>query len=276
MAQNSTLQLGIFSIPVALHKVIDPKEVTFERAGASGGSIKREETEQVVEKATGEVTAVPVEREEIQYGVTDHMGEFHAIDQSEIDAIDEATKLDVFEIEAFVPLKDVPWERGLETYYLAPQSKAGPMGATPMNIIRTALLKEKVAGVMKIGLTKRQYLAVVYAKGKALYVQKLAWSEDWTRADHANVFEGVKADPKAVALAIDLIREYKAEDTQAALDNPRDDLRVLRARLKEQALADLPFAIEPKTKRSVAPSALLDQLEASLAQAKKPRAKARA
>lgn len=273
---NTTLQLGMFSIPVALHKVIDPKEVTFDRAGAAGGTIKREETEEVVEPTTGEVKVEKVAREAVQYGVRDHEGTFHPIANEDILAVEEATKLDMFEIYEFVPFKDVPWERGMETYYIAPQSKAGPMGANPINIFREALLKDKQAGVMKICLTKRQYLAVVYAKGEALYVQKFAWGEDWTRADHANVFEGMKADPKAVALAVALIREYKSEDPQAAFDKPRDDLRVLRAKLKEEALADRVFKPTAKAKRPVAPSALLDQLEASLAAAKKPRPKTKA
>lgn len=270
---NSALQIGLFTIPIALHKLADPKEVTFDRATAEGDALKRVEVAapnpaavtaafSQVEESEAKVEAV--ERAAIVYGVRDEDGNFHKIDAEAIKEIEAATKLTTFEVDDFIPFKDVPWERGLTTYYVTPQGKAGPGGITPQAILHKALMKTKTAAVTKICLTKRQYLAVVYAKRKGLYVQTLAWSEDWAQADDANVLEGVKVEQRMVDVAVELIRAKMADDPIAALDRQIDDLRVARARLRDEALADKPFKARKKKAQKKAPDGLLAALEESL------------
>ena len=100
------------------------------------------------------------ERSELIHGVTDPNGNFREIPKDAIDAAVEATQLDAFEIDSFVPLKDVPFERALKSYFLAPQKgKGSTASAKSMALLHKALVKTKRAGVLKIVPKSRQALA---------------------------------------------------------------------------------------------------------------------
>lgn len=259
---NSTLQFGILSIPVALRAISDPKEVSFGRASSAGNPVKRVDLDEV----TGE--AVNSDNPAVK-GVWD--GEvFKPISAESIEAIDEASKLDAFEISTFVPLSTVPWERAKASYFLAPQkSKSGPAsGAKAMALLHRALVKTKKAGVMKLNLRgSLQHLAVVYAHGDGLFVTLLVWSEDWAQADEANVLEGVKVESAMVEQAANLVNALSTDDPQGAFDSLVDDRRAKRAELVEAALAGKPIKAKKATKKAVEPEGLEALLTASLAAA---------
>lgn len=257
---NSTLQVGMLSIPVALRAISNPKEVSFERASSAGNPIKRVDLDEV----TGE--AITPENPAVK-GVWD--GEtFKPVPADSIDAIDEASKLDAFEITTFVPLASVPWERAKASYFLAPQkSKTGPeTGAKAMALLHRALVKTKKAGVLKLNLRgSLQHLAVVYAHGDGLFVTLLVWSEDWAQADEANVLEGVKVDAKMVEQAANLVNALSTDDAQGAFDSLTDDRRGERAKLVEAALAGKPIKAAKKAAKKPEPEGLEALLTASLA-----------
>lgn len=270
-ATNGTLQVGLLSIPIAMRKISDPKEVKFDRAAAGGEKITRSEVavSEVIDAETAEITTVetPVEAADIQYGVYDESQKFHPISSEAIKEIEEATKLTVFEITEFVPLSKVPRNRARSSYYLTPQSKAGPGGAKPMALLHRAMVKTKTAAVTKICLTKRQYLAVVYPEGAGLFITIMEWAEDWAQADAANVLEGVQLDAKMVDVAVNLVKQLTVQDATAALDAKQDDLRVLRAKLRDDALASKPYKAKKAKAAAPAPDGLLAALEESLKQA---------
>lgn len=258
---NSTLTVGTLVVPVALKKISDKKEVAIGRA-INGHKIARKE----IDSVTGEV----VTPDAIQRGVWENDTVFKEIAADAIEAIEEATKLDEFAINTFIPYAAIPWERGSETYFLAPQKgKGGPQSARAMKLLQKALLKSKRAGVMKVCLTKRQYLAVLHAKGKRLYVTILAWSEDWTQASEADdALAGITVEAAHVDMAVQLIEALSTDDVEAALNTPTDSLRAERAKLIEDALAGK--AVKPRGKKAApkADDSLMAALEASLVAAK--------
>lgn len=259
---NSTLQVGMLSIPVALRAISDPKEVTLGRASAAGNPIKRVDLDSVTGEQIGE------ENPAVK-GVWD--GEtFKPIKSEAIEAIDEASKLDTFEIASFVPLATVPWERAKASYFLAPQkAKGGPAaGAKAMALLHRALVKTKKAGVLKLCLRgSLQHLAVVYAHGDGLFVTLLVWSEDWSQADEANVLEGIKVESAMVDQAASLINALSTDDPQGAFDSLTDDRRGERAKLVEAALAGKPIKVSKKAAAKPEPEGLEALLTASLAAA---------
>lgn len=272
---NSTLQVGLLSIPVALHKISDPKEVKFDRASDTGAALTRTEVAEVVDTKTGVVTEQKVAPTEIQYGVRDENDKFHPISAEAIKEAEALTKLDIFEVSAFVHLKDLPRSRAKSSYYLTPQGKAGPGGAKPMGLLHAILSKSKKAGVTKICLTKRQYLAVVFAEGDGLFIQVMEWAEDWAEADRANIFAGVKVDKAMMDVGMQLVDQLTVPDAIAALDAQQDDLRVARAKLRDDALANRPFKAKAKKAEAPAPDGMMAALEASIAAAAaKPKATA--
>lgn len=255
--QNSTLNIGLLSVPVALRKITQKQDVKLDRASAAGNPIGRLE----IDKVTGEVI-----EGEVQHGKFD--GEtFRPIPQAALDAIEAETKIDSFEIEHFIPLKEVPWERVQDAYYLAPQTHGG--SAKPLRLLYEALKRSKRAGVFKLTLTKRQHAAVVFAHNGGLVVNLLAFAADFQQsheADEAIARADVK--PAEVALAVELI-EMKAADP-GVIDTLEDDLVPLKQRLLDEALAGR--TIKATAKKAPAPSqdVLLDSLRKSVEAARKP------
>lgn len=259
---NSTLQVGLLSIPVALRKIKATEDVQIGTASLAGNPVKMPK----VDGVTGEA----LEAEDIQKGVWD--GEtFKPIPADALEQMAEATKIEVYEINEFIPLADVPWERVDGTYFLAPQKAkgAGPAaGAKAMALLHRGMVKTKTAGVMKIMLRTRQYLAVLYPKGDGLYVSILTWSEDWKQADEANVLEGVAVEAKTVEMAVGLIEALTVTDAVAALDSKTDDVRAERSKLVEAALAGKAMKAKPRKKAAAEESGLEQLLAQSLTLAK--------
>lgn len=260
---TSTLQFATISVPVSLKKIGESKDVTFDRVSVGGNAIEQKE----IDASTGEVQQRGIGGT-IRRGTKGPDGSFYAISDEDIEKITDMEKLDVFEITDFIPMKDVPFERAMQTYFLTPQAKTGARGVAPMALLHKALTKTRKAGVLKIGLTTRQYLAVVYPKGKALYVTTLAWAEDWARADEAQIFEGISVDPKVAAVAVNLIEAMTAENSQAALDSKTDTLRAAKKALIDKALTEKPLVPGKSPKPATAPDDLLATIEESLVQQK--------
>jgi DNA end-binding protein Ku len=258
---NTTLDFGVISIPVALRKVGTKADVKLDRASLDGNKIGRQE----IDTETGEI----LDRDSIQYGVWDG-DEFRAIPQDAIDAIEAETKIEEFNIDYFIPLKDVPFERATAAYYLAPQT--GVKIVKPLKLLAEALAKTKRAAALKLCLNKRQYPAVIYERNGGLYVNLLSYASDFREADEASeVLAGVKTAKAELDLAIQLV-EAQATDADV-LDMFEDDLVVAKQKLVEDALAGRKVTKKPAPKKpaAAADDMLAKQLEASIAQAQAKR-----
>lgn len=248
---NATLEIGgRFQLLVALDKVTERKDVTLDRASKAGNKIARREFDSV----TGE----EVTSDEVLRGVFTADG-FRAIDAEAIEAIEAETKLDTFEVEHFVPLKDVPFNRATAAYMLRPQKG---QKATALAVIHKALKQTKKAGVFKLCLTKRQYLAVLYAENGGLMVNILSFASDFTRAKRAaEHLEGATVKSEVAALAVELIESLSTD--ASVIDSFEDDLPALKQRLVDEALAGKKIKAKAK-KATVAPSADEDALYSAL------------
>jgi DNA end-binding protein Ku len=249
---NTTLQVATLSIPVAVKKITAKKDVELGRATLAGNAIARPD----VDSVTGEkVTA-----ENIQKGVWEG-DTFKPISADSLAEIDEATKIEAFEISEFVPLASIPWERATDSYFIAPQrSSKGPSGAKAMALLHRGLKATKSAGVMKIAFRSRQQLAIVYPKGNGLYLTTLAWAEDFAQAAEADILGDVAVEKAHVDQAVMLIKALSADDPQDALDSKVDDLRAARQALVDEAL--LGKGVKGKAKKAAAP--VQDSMEAAL------------
>lgn len=258
---NTTLEVGMLSVPVGLNKVAESKDVKIDRASQNGNKIKRVERD--------ELTSEVVESDDVQRGVFADDG-FKPIPADALEEIELATKIDTFAIEEFVSLEDVPFERATSCYFIAPQKG---VNAKPLRILYEALKASGKAGVFKFVLRSRQHAAVLYAQNGGLYVNTLVWAEDWTRAKRAQEsLDGIEVDPKMVALAVDLIDNMT--EGREAIDALTDDLRPLKQQLVDDALAGRKVKAPEKKKVAVADAgdALEQALRASLAESGKKKA----
>lgn len=235
----TTLEIGAdgaFQIPVTLKRITSQTEVSLDSASPAGNPVKL-----ILKDAT---TDEEFERSEARKGVfrskpnkskKESWSDFVEISKDDLDVIAEATNIENFTVDHFIPLKDVPLERVTDAYFLAP---AEGMSAKPLVLLAKALKRTKRAGVFKMVKSSRQYLAVVYEKNGGLIVNTLAFSADCAAAREAGEAldrSDVKIAPGELALAEMLVGEVLATDA-AVIDGFEDDLIPLRADLIEQAL----------------------------------------
>jgi len=251
--KNTLLEIGALIVPVRLEKVSVKQDVKLDRATARGNKIKRIE----VDAVTGEALLDGDEKRGVFENPKEGTG-FREVPQEALDAITEQTILDTFEIEDFVAVKDLPTERFTDTYFLAPQTGVNPK---PLKLLYEALRRTKKAGVFKLTLTTRQYLAALYAKDGALIVNLMHFASDFAKVSRASeVLDSVAVEPKQVALAVELIDAMTSDGE--VIDSFEDDLIPLKQDLVDKALAGKTL-VKPK-KGEKAPEPVTSDLEAQL------------
>lgn len=260
-----------FQIPVSLKKIAASPDTSLDSASPDGNPLKQVN----VDLGTGAV----VEREEIRKGVfavkpkkTDKTTwhSFKEISKDDLELIEDATQIDSFVVENFIPLKDVPLERVTEAYFLAP---ASGLPAKPLVLLARALKKTKRAGVFKLCKSSRQYLAVVYEKNGGLIVNTLAFSGDFSavrEAAEALDRNDARIHPAELDMAAQLVEAYAADVN--VIDSFEDELVPLRADLIEKALSGKPLP-KKKVRKEHAPieDGLEDLLRRSVERAKPKR-----
>ena len=266
--RNTSITLGYASVPVALRSAKSDREVKLDRAVEVNGEWQKVKRIDVTE---GNDLFHPCERHEIVYGKWD--GEtFIPIDPGKLAQIDEAVKMDDMVVTDFIPLKDVPFERARGSYFLTPQT-TNPGAARSLKVIHDAMRKRKVAAVVKLSPSSKQYVGVLYAKRDSLLVTTLAYAEQVEEFDAGvGALDGIVADKTGVEQATLLIDAMLTEAD--VLDGMRDERSDARAVLVEQALAGEALAI-PAKGEPVAPTVnggLVDALQKSIEQAAKDKA----
>lgn len=249
----TTLEIGepgsAFSIPVTLKKIKTASDVSLDTATQfgepTGTTPVSAATDRVLEEVDlplqkGVFKSKPVKGDKRTWG------DFAPISADDLATIEEATKIEAFTVEHFIPLADVPMERVTDAYFLAP---ASGMGAKPLVLLARAMKKRKVAGVFKMVKTSRQHLAVVYEKDGGLIVNTLAFAQDFGAVrEAAEELNGQKVTiSKAEQAQAEKLVELLAADG-SVLDRFEDDLIPLKSDLVERALAGKAL---PKQKKKV-------------------------
>lgn len=274
----TTLEIGeegsAFAIPVSLKKIRTKGDVILDTASPDGNPVK----EIRVDLVTDEVfewggQQKGVFKSKPKKGDKHTWGDFAAVNPADLEAITEATSLDTFVIEHFIPLAQVPMERVTDAYFLAP---ADGYPTKPLVLLARALKRRKAAGVFKMVKTSRQHLAVVYEKDGGLIVNTLAFASDF-----ASVLEAAEAldrDKVTISkveqeMADKVIEAYLAEPD--VLDSYEDDLIPLKADLIERAIQgkELPKRRTRVKASSVPDDGLEARLRETLKQTSPPNAK---
>lgn len=268
--RSATLMCGVVAIPVSLRKAAEANgEVRFEAASQSGNALKQ----MYVDAVTGEdCTARDGWRKGVFASKPDKddrasWGDFHEVPVEAIKEIEEATKIEDFEIEGFIDLDEVPFERAVGCYYVAPQRGSGKAAGKSLRLLAKALAETETAGVLKLVVRTRQYPAVIYEKDGALFVNTMVWGEDFANAKEAHEVLATADEPdaKMTAMAVQLVEAMRVD--VETLDALRDDVRPLQQELLDAALAGK--SVKAPTKKEKAPADGLEAaLEASLAQMK--------
>jgi DNA end-binding protein Ku len=173
------LKLSLVSCPVALFPATTTSErVSFRTLNrATGNRVRR----QFVDEQTGE----PVETEEQVKGYEVGKGEFIQVEDDELKAI-QIESNHTIDIERFVPRADID-ELYLDTpYYLTPTDR---VGEEAFAVIRDAMRAEKMVGLARVVLFRRERLMMLEPRGKGIAAMTLRFANEVHAA--ANYFDEI-------------------------------------------------------------------------------------
>ena len=162
------LKLSLVSCPVALF----PATTTSERV--SFRTLNRETGNRVRRQFVDEQTGEPVETEGQVKGYEVAKGEFIQIEDDELKAV-QIESNHTIDIERFVPRVDID-ELYLDTpYYLTPTDR---VGEEAFAVIRDAMRSEKMVGLARVVLFRRERLMMLEPRDKGIAATSLHFANE--------------------------------------------------------------------------------------------------
>jgi DNA end-binding protein Ku len=173
------LKLSLVSCPVALYPATTTSErVSFRTLNRhTGNRVKR----QFVDEASGD----PVETADQIKGYEVAKGEYIQVEDDEIKAV-QLESNHTINIERFVPRADID-ELYVDTpYYLTPTDK---VGEEAFAVIRDAMRSEKMVGLARVVLFRRERILMLQARDKGIVATSLHFAGEVHAA--ANYFDEI-------------------------------------------------------------------------------------
>ena len=167
------LKLSLVSCPVALY----PATTTSERV--SFRTLNRETGNRVRRQFVDEQTGEPVETRTRSKGYEVAKGEYIMIDDDELKAV-QIESNHTIDIERFVPRAEID-ELYLDTpYYLAPTDR---VGEEAFAVIREAMRAEKMVGLARVVLFRRERVLMLEPRGKGIVATSLHYRQRGARGE---------------------------------------------------------------------------------------------
>ncbi len=162
------LKLSLVSCPVALYPATTTSErVSFRTLNRETGNRLRR---QMVDEQSGE----PVESENQAKGYEVGKGEYILLDDDELKAV-QIESNHTIDIERFVPRADID-ELYLDTpYFLAPTDR---VGEEAFAVIRDAMRSEKMVGLARVVLFRRERLMMLEPRDKGIVSTTLHYANE--------------------------------------------------------------------------------------------------
>jgi DNA end-binding protein Ku len=162
------LKLSLVSCPVALY----PATTTSERV--SFRTLNRDTGNRVRRQFVDEQTGEPVETESQAKGYEVGKGEYIVLEDDEIKSV-QIESNHTIDIERFVPRAEID-ELYLDTpYYLAPTDR---VGEEAFAVIRDAMRTEKMVGLARVVLFRRERLMMLEPRDKGIVATSLHYANE--------------------------------------------------------------------------------------------------
>jgi DNA end-binding protein Ku len=197
---NGSISFGLVSIPVGLHSAVDSRGVLSFRL------LHRTDESPIEYKRFCSAEGVEVPWKDISRGYEYAKGRFAVLTEGDFArARVEATR--TFDIQAFVPARDIDYLYFDHPYYLAPASKDGGRAYA---LLRDALRKAERVGIGTIVLRQREHLAALEPAGPALTLTTMRFAHEIRRPDALGLPLEIRSAGKEMALADQLIAALAA------------------------------------------------------------------
>ena len=242
---TGTLSFGLLHIPVKLMPGERSVDLSFRMLDSRNNARVRYER---VNAETGE----EVPWKDIVKAFEYDKGNYVVLDPEDIKSASSEGK-EAVEIEAFVDLKDIGLRHFEKPYVLVPGKKA----EKGYVLLRETLRKTGKAGIARVVVRQREYLAAVVPHEDAIILMLLRYQQELVALDEFKLPEGKASDyrvsPKEIEMATKLIESMAVPwDPDDYKDDYRDRLRaVIEKRMKSEGVVS-PEAEEEVEREGIA------------------------
>jgi DNA end-binding protein Ku len=219
------LKLSLVTCPVQMMPATSESEkVRFH-------TLNRETQNRVVSLYVDSVTGKEVREEDEVKGYQRGEDDYVILEEDELEnvALDSTRTID---IATFTPRDSIEWIWLDTPYYLSPND---PVGQEAFSVIRDAMDAQKMVGISRLVITRRERAVMLEPRGKGIVLWTLRYGDEIR--DEESYFEGIsdgKADPDMMPLVQKLIRKQKQDWSPKLVADPVQDrlLDIIDARKK--------------------------------------------
>lgn len=207
------LKLSLVTCPVAMTPATSESEkVRFHTLNKSTGN-------RVVSQYVDSVTGKPVKDENEAKGYARGENDYIILTDDDLDrvALDTVKTID---IEKFVPADSIEWTYLEKPHYLMPDN---PVGNEAFAVIRDAMKADKVFGVSKLVMGRRERAVILEPRDEGIVLWSLRFGDE-VRPEES-YFEDIneEADPDLVPLVQKLIKQKSAHWSAEMASDPIQD-----------------------------------------------------
>ena len=218
------LKLSLVTCPVAMTPATSESEkVRFH-------TLNKETGNRVVSQYIDSVTGKPVKDENEAKGYARGENDYVILTEDDLDAVALDT-VKTIDIDKFVPADSIEWIYLEKPHYLMP---GDAVGNEAFAVIRDAMKADKVFGVSKLVMGRRERAVVLEPRGEGIVLWTLRFGDE-VRPEE-NYFEDIdeKADPDLVPLVQQLIKKKTARWSPNMVSDPIQEslLRLIEERKK--------------------------------------------
>jgi DNA end-binding protein Ku len=204
------LKLSLVTCPVAMTPATSESEkVRFH-------TLNKETGNRVVSQYIDSVTGKPVRDENEAKGYARGENDYVILTDVDLDAVALDT-VKTIDIDKFVPADSIEWIYLEKPHYLMPDNA---VGNEAFAVIRDAMKADRVFGVSKLVMGRRERAVVLEPRGEGIVLWTLRFGDEVRPED--NYFEDIdeQADPDLVPLVQQLIKKKSARWSATMVSDP--------------------------------------------------------
>ncbi|MBY4617902.1 Ku protein [Rhizobium redzepovicii] len=251
------LKLSLVTCPVNM------TPATSESAKVRFHTLNKETGNRVVSQYIDSVTGKPVKDENEAKGYARGENDYVILTDDDLDrvALDTVKTID---IEKFAPAESIEWVYLEKPHYLMPDDA---VGNEAFAVIRDAMKADKVVGISKLVVGRREKAVVLEPRDEGIVLWSLRFGDE-VRPEEA-YFQDIEdeADPDLVPLVQKLIKQKTKRWSPEMVSDPIQES--LLALIEEKKKALKPQKKSSKTKQAAAPASnvinIMDALRKSVA-----------
>ncbi|TAX22865.1 Ku protein (plasmid) [Rhizobium leguminosarum] len=251
------LKLSLVTCPVAMSPATSESEkVRFH-------TINRETGNRVISQYVDSLTGKPVKDENQAKGYARGENDYIVLTDDDLDAVTLNT-VKTIDIDKFVPAESIEWVYLEKPHYLMPDD---PVGHEAFAVIRDAMASDKVVGVSKLVIGRRERAVVLEPRGEGIVLWTLRFGDE-VRPEKS-YFEGIdeEADPELIPLVQQLIRQKTSRWSPNMVSDPIQEslLKIIAEKKKALKPARKAAKGKPDAARASNVVNIMDALKKSVA-----------